>query len=370
MSWNEPGNNGRDRDPWSRDNHSGGGGGKGPQWDDLFNKLRQHMGRFGKGGGGIVTIIIAIILAWLILSSYTMVGARESGVVLRFGDYSRTLPPGFHLKLPSPFEHVYKVETTKVRSLSDSVKMLTNDENIVHVEFNVQWQVSDPRKYLFSMKDPSQTIGEAAEAAVRAVVGAHTMDTLLSGQGAQMVSDTRKKMQQTLDRYDAGLTVTQISFQNVAPPQQVRSAFDDVNKAREDKQRIVNEARAYASKVIPVARGNAARIAAQAAGYQAARVARAEGDVQRFKLMLAQYRAAPEVTRTRLWLETMENIMAAHPKVVDGSGGRNVFYLKRGAGTPAGASSVQTMPGVGSALSSDNETPSSSASSNGQENTQ
>lgn len=366
MSWNEPGNNGRD--PWSRDNRPSGnhGGGKGPQWDDLFNKLRQHMGRFGKGGGGIVTIIVAIILAWLILSSYAVIGAREAGVVLRFGDYSRTLPPGFHLKLPSPFENVYKVKTTKIRSVSDSVQMLTNDENIVHVDFNVQWQVSDPRKFLFSMKDPEQTIGEAAEAAVRSVVGAHTMDTLLSGQGAQMVIDTRKKMQQTLDGYDAGLLVTQISFQNVAPPQQVKSSFDDVNKAREDKQRIVNEAQAYASKVIPVARGNAARIAAQAAGYKAARVAEAEGDVQRFNLILAQYRAAPAVTRTRLWLETMENIMAAHPKVVDGSGGRNVFYLKLGTGTHGGASSTRTMPGVGSALSPDNASSSSNPSSNGQ----
>ncbi|HET7300190.1 MAG TPA: FtsH protease activity modulator HflK, partial [Oleiagrimonas sp.] len=237
---------------------------------------------------------------------------------------------------------------------------------IVHVDFNVQWQVSDPRKFLFSMKDPEQTIGEAAEAAVRAVVGAHTMDTLLSGQGAQMVTDTRKKLQQTLGGYDAGLLVTQISFQNVAPPQQVKSAFDDVNKAREDKQRIVNEAEAYASKVIPVARGNAARIAAQAAGYKAARVAEAEGDVQRFNLILAQYRAAPAVTRTRLWLETMENIMAAHPKVVDGSGGRNVFYLKLGAGTHGGASSTQTMPGVGSALSPDSASSSSNPSSDGQ----
>ncbi len=350
MSWNEPGNKGRD--PWSRDRRPGGGG-KGPQWDDLFKKLRQHMGRFGRGGGGIITIIIAIILAWLILTSYTVVGAREAGVVLRFGNYSRTLPPGFHLKLPSPFEHVYKVKTTQVRSLSDSVQMLTNDENIVRVDFNVQWQVSKPFQYLFSMKDPAQAIGEAAEAAVRAVVGAHTMDTILSGQGSQLVTDTRKKLQQTLDRYHAGLLVTQVSFQNVAPPQQVKDAFDDVNKAREDKQRIVNEAQAYSSKVIPVARGNAARIAAEAAGYKAARVAQAKGAAERFDLILAQYHAAPAVTRTRLWLETMESIMANHPKVVDGSGGRDVFYLELGTGTgePASASTTRkSMPGVGAAL--------------------
>ncbi len=348
MSWNEPGNGGRD--PWSRDNRPGNG--KGPQWDDLFNKLRQHMGRFGKGGGGIVTIIVAIILAWLLLSSYTVVGTREAGVVLRFGAYSRTLPSGFHLKLPSPFEHVYKVQMTKVRSVSDSVQMLTNDENIVKVDFNVQWQVDDARKFLFSMRDPAQTIHEAAEAAVRAVVGANTMDTILSGHGAQLVAETRKRLQQTLDSYDAGLLVTEISFQNVAPPDQVKAAFDDVNKAREDKQRIESEAQAYASQVVPVARGHAARIAAQAAGYKAARVAQAEGDAQRFDLVLAQYRKAPDVTRTRLWLETMEDILAGHPKVVDGSGGRNVFYLKLGAGNgaPAAAGSASTLPGVGSAL--------------------
>lgn len=363
MSWNEPGNGGRD--PWSRDHRPSGGnnnGGKGPQWDDLFNKLRQHMGRFGKGGGGIVTIIVAIILAWLILSSYTVIGARETGVVLRLGAYSRTLPPGFHLKLPSPFEHVYKVKTTQVRSVSDSVQMLTNDENIVHVDFNVQWQVSDARKFLFSMRDPEQTVREAAEAAVRAVVGANTMDTILSGQGAELVAKTRQRLQEVLNGYHAGLRVTEISFQNVAPPDQVKAAFDDVNKAREDKQRIENEAQAYASQVIPVARGNAARIAAEAAGYKAARIAGAEGDVQRFNLILAQYKMAPQVTRTRLWLETMEDILAAHPKVVDGSNGRNVFYLKLGSGQATTSNTgTTTMPGVGQAIGSD----SSSASDKG-----
>jgi len=371
MSWNEPGKGGRD--PWNRDNHSGGD--KGPQWDDIFNKLRQHMGRFGHGGGGIVTVIVAIILAWLILSSYTVIGARETGVVLRFGAFDRSLPSGFHLKLPSPFEHVYKVKTTKVRSVSDSVQMLTNDENIVHVDFNVQWQVSDARKFLFSMRDPQQTIREAAEASVRSVVGANTMDAILSGQGAALVAKTRKRLQQVLDGYDAGLRITEISFQNVAPPDQVKEAFDDVNKAREDKQRIENEARAYASQVIPVARGNAARIAAEAAGYKAARVARAKGDVARFDLMLTQYQAAPDITRTRLWLETMENIMAKHPKVVDGSHGRNVFYLKLGSGKAsspdenASAGSTSSLPGVGKAMGPA-PTTSSTNSGNGEGNGQ
>lgn len=365
MSWNEPGKGGRD--PWNRDNHSGGG--KGPQWDDLFNKLRQHMGRFGKGGGGIVTIIVAILLAWLILSSYTVIGARETGVVLRFGAFSRALPSGFHLKLPSPIEHAYKVKTSKVRSVSDSVQMLTNDENIVQVDFNVQWQVSDARKYLFSMRDPSETISHAADASVRAVVGANPMDTLLSGQGAELVAETRQRLQQTLDNYDAGLRVTEISFQNVSPPDQVRGAFDDVNKAREDKQRIQNEAQAYASQVVPVARGAAARVAAEAAGYRAAREARAQGDVERFNQVLTQYEAASDVTRTRLWLETMEDILSSHPKVVDGSGGRNVFYLKLGADGAPAAGSTTSMPGVGRALDSDTHS-SPSADGDGKGGTQ
>lgn len=352
MSWNEPGRGGRD--PWSRDNHSGGG--KGPQWDDLFNKLRQHMGRFGKGGGGIATIIVAILLAWLLLSSYTVIGARETGVVLRFGAYSRSLPSGFHLKLPSPIEHVYKVQTSKVRSVSDSVQMLTNDENIVQVDFNVQWQVSDARKYLFSMRDPDLTISNAAEASVRAVVGANPMNTILSGQGAELVSETRQRLQRTLDTYDAGLRVTEISFQNVAPPDPVRGAFDDVNKAREDKQRIENEAQAYASQVVPVARGKAARIAAEAAGYKAAREAGAQGDVERFNQVLTQYQMAKGVTRTRLWLETMEDILSTHSKVVDGSDGRNVFYLKLDGSEAPAAGSTSSLPGVGHAIDPDAQT--------------
>ena len=313
------------------------------------------MGRFGGSGGGLLLVLAGILLVALLLSSYTVIDARQAGVVLRFGHYSRTLPPGLHFKLPAPFEHVTKVETTQVRSVSDSVQMLTNDENIVSVNFNVQWQVSDARKFLFAMKDPEQTIGEAAEAAVRSVVGANNMDTILSGQGSELVAKTRDALQATLDSYDAGLIVTEVSFQNVAPPKEVKDAFDDVNKAREDKQRIENEAQAYASQVVPVARGSAARIAAEAAGYKAERIARATGDSQRFDLLLSQYKAAPEVTRKRLWLETMEGVLAHNRKVVDGSNGRNVIYLPMdhaGSASPASADST-TLPGVRAALPTD-----------------
>lgn len=331
MAWNEPGNNGQ-RDPWNRNRQ----GGKSPL-DDLLNNARKHLGKLGQGPGSILTGVVVLLIVGLLFSSYTIIGARQAGVVLRFGEYSRTLPPGFHLKLPQPIESVTKVEATRIRSVTDKVAMLTKDENIITIDFTVQYQVDDSRKYLFSLNDPDGTIGAAAEAAVRSVIGSSDMDQILSAAGASLVTQAQETLQKTLDTYDSGLRVTEVSFQNVAPPNEVKDAFDDVNNAREDKQSIENAALAYASKVVPVARGDAARIAAEAEGYKAERVARATGDATRFDLLLKQYKAAPEVTRKRLWLETMEQVMAKNPKVIDGSGGRNIINLPALHGSPAAA---------------------------------
>ncbi|WP_049620562.1 FtsH protease activity modulator HflK [Frateuria defendens] len=328
MAWNEPG--GGQRDPWNRHRP---GGGKSPL-DETLRKLKARFGRFGGGPGGILTIVVALLLAWALLSCYTVVGATESGVVLRFGQYARTLGPGFHLKLPQPVESVRKVATTRVRSVSDSVRMLTRDENIITIDFTVQYQAADAHKYLYAMDDIDGTIGAAAEAAVRGVIGRSTMDQILSGQGTALVGETRSELQRTLDSYGSGLVVTEVSFQNVSPPQEVKDAFDDVNKAREDKQSAENNAMANANKVVPLARGDAARITAEAAGYKSERIARAQGDTERFNLLLKEYKAAPEVTRRRLWLETMEQVMAHNAKVIDGSGGRNIINLPTAA--PAG----------------------------------
>ena len=320
MAWNEPGNG--PRDPWNSKRPSGNNQGL----NDAFRRLRARMGKHG-GPGGIITIALALVLAWLLLSTAAVIDARQAGVVLRFGQYSRTLPPGFHFKLPQPIETVTKVETTRVRSLQDSVRMLTRDENIITLDFTVQYQVSDARAYLFAVDNVEDTISAASEAAVRSVIGRSDMDTILSGQGAALVAQSSDALQKTLDGYHCGLQVTSVSFQNVAPPAEVKDAFDDVNKAREDKQGYENGALAYANKVIPEARGAAARIAAEAAGYKAARIAHAQGDAQQFQLLLAQYKAAPEVTRKRLWLETMEQVMAGNRKVIDGSGGRTIINL-------------------------------------------
>lgn len=347
MAWNEPG--GGQRDPWSGKGGSdkgGGGNNKGPDLDEVLKRARARFGRFGSGGP--LTIVIALLLLWLLFDSWTAIDARQVGVVLRFGEYSRTLQPGFHLKLPRPLEDVTKVATTQVRSVSDHVRMITGDENIVQVDFNVQYVVKDARKFLFSMRDPEATLRQAAEAAVRSVVGGSDMDTILSGHGAELVAQARSVLQATLDSYHSGITVTEVSFQNVAPPQEVKAAFDDVNKAREDKQRIENEARAYASKVIPEARGAAARIAAEAQGYKASRIAAAKGDAARFELILNQFEAAPRVTRQRLWLETMEEVLASNRKVIDASDGRNVLYLPL---SDTGASKLKQLPAAEGGLS-------------------
>ncbi|MDE1965552.1 MAG: FtsH protease activity modulator HflK [Xanthomonadaceae bacterium] len=364
MAWNEPGKNDGQRDPWGKNNRPSGN--TPPGLDQLLKRLRQRFGKLGGGPGGVFTIVAAVLLAWLLVSSATVINTSQTGVVLRFGKYSRTLAPGFHFKLPAPIETVDKVETTRIRAQVGQVRMLTSDENIISVAYNVQYQVSDPRQYLFSTNDPDDTLAQAAEAAVRSVVGAHSMDEILTSPGDDPASlpapassgsaapapvaaaapapagtDDRVTLQQqaldalqhTLDSYHTGLQVTDVSFQNVAPPDEVKAAFDDVNAAREDKQSAVNKAHAYANQVIPQATGEASRIIAQAEGDKAERIARATGDAERFNLLLKEYKAAPAVTRQRLWLETMEDVMARNPKVVDGSGGRNIINLPAGLGS-------------------------------------
>ena len=362
MAWNEPGNG--QKDPWNRNRSSG----RKPDLDGIIKSLKARFGKFGAGSGGVLAIVVVFVVAWLLVSSYTVIDARQVGVVLRFGQFSRVLPPGFHLKAPSPVETVTKVEMTQVRSISDNVSMLTRDENIIAIDFNVQYQVSDARKFLYSNNDiENGTMKNASEAAVRSVVGANIMDNILTTPGVDtptpaqapvagvapaaketLQQQTRDILQATLDKYDAGILVTGVSFQNVSPPKEVKDAFDDVNAAREDKQSEENKARAYESQVVPVARGDASRIAAEAQGERVERVARANGDADRFNALLKEYRAAPEVTRRRLWLETVEEVMAGNPKVVDGTNGKNIIQLP----VESNGGTVRNVPGVGPVVQS------------------
>ena len=351
MAWNEPGG-GKQRDPW-RDNKDGGGKN---DLDDAINRAKEMLGRlFGGGGsgggrggssgnsrgGGAVLAIVGLLIAWVFFDSFVQIDARQQGVVLRFGEYTRTMPPGFNLKWPRPVESVTKVDATQIRAVSDTVRMLTRDENIVQVEFNVQYQVDDPTLYLYSTRDPDETLKQAAESAVREIIGTSELDAIMPDQrveatagdapvanpSAELALQSKKVVQQTLERYKAGLLVTELNFQNVRPPQEVKDSFDDAISAREDRQRASNIADAYAKRVVPEARGEAARILAEAKGYEAERIARAQGDAERFNLIASEYRAAPEVTRKRLYLETMQQVVSGTPKVIDFSGGRNLLQI-------------------------------------------
>lgn len=345
MAWNEPGSGGKQRDPW-RDNGGGGSGG-GPDLDALLRRLRDFSNRlFGGKGGGPGVAVLALALVWLAFDSVALIKAGESGVVLRFGQVSRLMSPGINFKLPRPVETLYKVNVGAVRTTNAQVRMLTRDENIVLIDFNVQYLVTDPQKVLFNVRDPDSTLGQAAESAVRSVIGASNMDMILSGQRAELIAHAKELLQNTLDQYNTGLAVNALNFQNVRPPQEVKDAFDDASRALQDKQRLEEEAKAYASKVVPEARGDAATMRAEAEGDKSERIARAEGDAQRFNLVQSQYRAAPEVTRKRLYLETMQSVMAKTPKVIDFSGGKNILNLPSSAAprTSAPAAAVVVEP--------------------------
>ncbi|QWT20967.1 FtsH protease activity modulator HflK [Bacillus sp. NP157] len=363
MPWNEPGNG--QKDPWNRNRP----GRSKFDLDSLLKQLTSRLGRFGAGSGGVLAILLVFLVAWLGVSSVTVIDARQVGVVLRFGQFARVLTPGFHLKAPSPIETVTKVETTQVRTVSDTVSMLTRDENIISIDFNVQYQVSDARKFLYSNADNAENmLKNAAEAAVRSVVGANAMDNILTTPSADapvaptqapgadaspeaketLQQQTRDILQSTLDMYDSGIAITGVSFQSVSPPREVKDAFDDVNAAREDRQRSENEARAYQSKLLPDARGQAAIIAAEAEADRVDRVARANGDAERFNLLLKEYRAAPDVTRRRLWLETVEDVMSRNQKIIDGSNGKNLIQVP----VEGGNTSVRNVPGVGTVVQS------------------
>lgn len=356
MAWNEPGKG--NKDPWQN---------KGQEADieAFISRLKANLGRvFGGSGpperraGGVggnpLYWLLLIVVVWVAFDSWQIIDERQRGVVLRFGKFERLMTPGPSFKLPWPIETVRKVDVTQIRTFTDQVRILTRDENIVQIEFNVQYLVSDPKNYLFGARDPDETLQQAAESAVRDVIGTSVMDAVLTGERAALAADARVKLQKSLDGYRTGLQVSVLNIPNARPPQEVREAFDDAVSAREDKDRIESEAEAYASKVVPEARGDAARIRAQAQGYKEAAIARAQGDSERFTLLVDQYRKAPEVTRTRLYLETMQEVLASNRKVYAGDGG-NVLYLPlsgNSSSLPASdaSSPVSLFPPVSSAL--------------------
>ena len=325
MAWNTPGGNGNDRgrgtggngrNPWPPRRGTGGG---------ILDRLPDPLRGMFDGGGGAWRWIAIVLLLWLVFSSMVLVTEQQRGVVLRFGDYARTMQPGLNFKWPWPVERVTKVNATEIKTFSDNVPVLTSDENIVQVEINVQYRIADPEKFLFGTRDGEQVLQQAALSTVREQVGRSPLDTVLGARNALAVS-AREQLQASLDAYNTGLVVTELNLPNARPPEEVKPAFDDVNSAQQDKDRLISEAQAYAAQVVPEARGQANRVRAVAEGYKATSVAAAEGNADRFSMLVEEYRQAPEVTRKRLWLETVEQVLAGTRKVVGGDS-RQLIYV-------------------------------------------
>ncbi len=337
MSWNEPPGGNKGKDPWG--NRKRGNGEGPPDLDEIVRKMQQGLGGiFGKqsanAGGGegnsrlALALFLIVLAGWLLYDSFYAIDQQERGVVLRFGAYQTTLQPGPNFRWPRPIETVIKLNVEQVRPITHKAVMLTQDENIVDVEVAVQWKIKDPAFYLFNVRGPAATLTQTTESAVREVIGKSKLDFILTEGRGPIAQSQLALIQQTLDDYETGILVSAVEMQPAKPPEEVKAAFDDAIKAREDEQRTVNEAEAYRNEIIPRARGAAARLREEANAYQAKVIARAEGEASRFEQLLAEYERAPAVTRERLYLETMESVMANTNKVlIDSKSNNSLMYL-------------------------------------------
>lgn len=351
MAWNEPGG---EKDPWGSGNR---GSNSPPDIEQMLKRFKERFGGRGNGGGngggdgaggkgpliGAAVVIAGIIVALWVASGFYVVDEREQGVVMQFGAFSRVTQPGLRWHVPWPVEQVETINVTEIREASDRTLMLTKDENIVEVELRVQYRISDVKNYLFNVRNPDETLQQATKSSLREVVGQNSLDFVLVDGRAQVANLTLERLQDILTQYGTGLFVTNVNLTDARAPAQVQDAFLDAIKAREDRVRLVNEAEAYANDRIPSARGNAAREVEQAEGYRERVVARAEGDASRFGQLVAEVRRAPDITRNRLYLDTMTEVMNGTSKVlvdIEGSGSLMMLPLQemlRGMG--AGGSS-------------------------------
>jgi membrane protease subunit HflK len=335
MAWNEPGNNGNDKDPW---NNKGGRDQGPPDLDEVFRKFSNKFGGLfggkksgngsggGLGGAGISFILIIVAIVWALSGIYTVKEA-ERGVVLQFGKYDRIAEPGLRWKMTF-IETVIPVDIEAVRSLSASGFMLTEDENVVSVEFQVQYRVIDPYLYKFSVTNADSSLEEALDSALRYVVGHAKMDQVLTNGREEVRQNTWDELNKVIEPYNLGLIVTDVNFKDSRPPTEVKDAFDDAIAAQEDEERFIREAEAYAREIEPRARGQVTRMTQEAEGYQERITLEAQGEVARFEKLLPEYLAAKEVTRERLYIDAMEEVLGSSSKVlVDVKGGNNMMYL-------------------------------------------
>lgn len=342
MAWND-GGNGKNNDPW------GSGGDQGPpDLDEAFRKFQSQLsGLFGRRGGGAASsggsgggrryflILGLVILFGYVATGIYQVDQQERGVKFTLGKVARTsegtyappVMPGLNFYFPL-IQSVEVVNTTKLNTNHHESLMLTEDENIVDVSLDVQWLVRDPIKHVVAIRDPENSLVQATESALRHVVGSSTLDSVVTEGRAQMGAAVQARLQDRLDIYETGIMVSKVNIDRSGPPPQVKDAFDDVQRAKEDESRYINQARAYSEQILPEARGNAERVIAEANAYRDQVVARSEGEAQRFVKLLGEYQLAKRVTRDRLYINSMESVLSKSAKVmVDVKGGNNMLYL-------------------------------------------
>lgn len=349
MAWNDP--------QWgNKDNRKNSGP---PDLDELWKRLNERLGGlFGNkgsgdsgggdgfspgglpGGGNLVGLLIGVLVLIWVASGFYIVDTGQRGVVLRFGKYVETTEPGPRWHFPWPIEAREIVNMDQVRTVEigyrTNVKskvlreslMLTDDENIIDLQFAVQYILKDPKAFLFVNRLPEDTVLQVAETAMREIVGKNKMNFVLYEGRADIADRAKVLMQRILDRYKTGISISQVTLQNIQPPEQVQAAFDDAVKAGQDRERLKNEAEAYFNDVVPRARGLASRLKAEAEGYKLSVIANAEGEASRFVQVLGEYQKAPQVTRQRIYLDTMQTVMNNTSKVlVDQKGGNSLLYL-------------------------------------------
>ena len=331
MAWNEPGGG---KNPWGGNN----GGDGPPDLDDVLKNFKARVdkifgGSGGSGGnssssnGSLIGIVLAVLVIGWGISGFYQVDEKEQAVVLRLGKYLDTVGPGLHWN-PSLMDSVAKVRVTEERQYSSRGQMLTQDENIVELPLTVQYNISDVKAFVLNVKTPEASLRQATDSALRHVVGSSKLDEVVSTGRLKIGDEVKLRLQTYLDNYGTGINVRKINIQEAKPPSQVKAAYDDVIRAREDRERLINEAQTYANGIVPEARGQAQRMIEESNGYLEQVIAEAEGESKRFESLLAEYEKAPEVTRQRLYLDAIQEVMSNSSKVlVDVEGGNNMLYI-------------------------------------------
>jgi membrane protease subunit HflK len=335
MAWNAPGNGGGDKDPWR--GNSGGGQSGPPELDEMLKKLQERLGgRGGSGGGsgslpgGMVPLLgigglllVAFYLWWAIFQ----VDAQEEAVIFRLGKYQTTVGPGLHMHFP-PFDKKVQRNVTRTRSYHLESHMLTRDENIVDLSLTVQFFVKDLKDSVLNLANAESALEDATQSALRHEVGGTDMNSVLTDGQEELQIQVKERLQDLLDDYGSGLQVVQVSMRRPQAPKEVQNAFDDVVRAKEDRERLINEARAYENAIVLEAEGKAQRMLEDAEAYKIERTERSEGEASRFTALQQEYAKAPVVTRERMYLETLQQVYGDNPKVmVDVESGNSMFYL-------------------------------------------